>query len=67
MVDVAGGIGTKTMSLAKEFGHLKYVVQDRSTVINEDAAKVQSKLINIIKGLYLNASNMIVVLGQRVP
>lgn len=66
MVDVAGGIGTKTMSLAREFGHLKYVVQDRSTVINEDASKVQSKLINIIRGLYLNASDMTVVLGQRV-
>ncbi|KAI0795374.1 S-adenosyl-L-methionine-dependent methyltransferase [Irpex lacteus] len=39
VVEVAGGIGTKTMSLAREFGHLKYVVQDRSLVINEDASK----------------------------
>ena len=40
VVDVAGGVGTQTLSLAKEFDHLKYVVQDRAAVIEEDAPKV---------------------------
>ncbi|KAI0084847.1 S-adenosyl-L-methionine-dependent methyltransferase [Irpex rosettiformis] len=43
VVDVAGGIGTKTLILAKEFEHLKFVVQDRPTVMKEDAIKFWNK------------------------
>ncbi|KAI0087132.1 S-adenosyl-L-methionine-dependent methyltransferase [Irpex rosettiformis] len=39
VVDVAGGVGTQTLTLAKEFSHLKYVVQDRASVIEDDAHK----------------------------
>ena len=47
VVDVAGGIGTKTLTLAKEFDHLKFVVQDRPSVITEDAVKVRRKCSNL--------------------
>ncbi|KAI0755412.1 O-methyltransferase [Irpex lacteus] len=39
VVDVAGGIGTQTAFLAKEFDHLKFIVQDRAPVIENDAPK----------------------------
>ena len=41
VVDVAGGVGTQTAVLAKEFDHLKFVVQDRAPVIENDAPKVR--------------------------
>lgn len=34
-VDVGGGVGTQAMRLAREFPHLKYVVQDRAEVIEQ--------------------------------
>ena len=40
MVDVAGGIGTQTKILAKEFDHLKHVVQDLPVVMSEEAPMV---------------------------
>ncbi|KAI0798589.1 O-methyltransferase [Irpex lacteus] len=39
VVDVAGGVGTQTATLAKEFDHLKFIVQDRAPVIENDAPK----------------------------
>jgi hypothetical protein len=39
-VDVAGGVGSQSMILAKAFTHLKLVVQDRQAIIVEDALKV---------------------------
>jgi len=34
VVDVGGGVGTATLSLAKEFPHLKFVIQDRPAVVD---------------------------------
>lgn len=39
-MDVAGGVGTQTATLAKEFDHLKFIVQDRAPVIENDAPRV---------------------------
>lgn len=33
VVDVGGGIGSSTLALAREFPHLRYVVQDRPSTI----------------------------------
>ena len=41
VVDVGGGIGSQTLTLAKTFDHLKFVVQDRESVIADAAAKVR--------------------------
>ncbi|KAI0341312.1 O-methyltransferase [Trametopsis cervina] len=37
VVDVGGGVGSQTLVLAKAFDHLKFVVQDRPSVIAESA------------------------------
>ncbi|KAI0826305.1 O-methyltransferase [Irpex lacteus] len=37
VVDVGGGVGTQTMALAKAFDHLKFIVQDRESVITGSA------------------------------
>ncbi|KIM86573.1 hypothetical protein PILCRDRAFT_815806 [Piloderma croceum F 1598] len=34
IVDVGGGIGSTSMGLAKAFGHLRFVVQDRGVVVD---------------------------------
>ncbi len=34
VVDVGGGIGAASLSLAKEFPHLKFVIQDRQPVVD---------------------------------
>ncbi|KAI0088859.1 S-adenosyl-L-methionine-dependent methyltransferase [Irpex rosettiformis] len=39
VVDVAGGIGSHTMILAKEFNHLRYIVQDRAAVMHQEAPR----------------------------
>jgi hypothetical protein len=33
-VDVGGGIGSTSIGLAKAFGHLRFVVQDRGVVVD---------------------------------
>lgn len=33
IVDVGGGIGSKMLPLAKNFDHLKFIVQDRADVV----------------------------------
>lgn len=40
IVDVAGGIGSQSAALAKEYEHLKFVVQDHGSVLSENAKKV---------------------------
>ena len=35
VVDVGGGVGNLTMALAKVHKHIKYVVQDRASVVAE--------------------------------
>ena len=50
VVDVAGGIGTQTKILAKEFGHLKHVVQDLPVVMSEEAPKVRNLGYNVQSG-----------------
>ena len=40
VVDVAGGIGTQSAALAKEYDHLRFVVQDQAAVLTEHAEKV---------------------------
>lgn len=65
VVDVAGGVGTQTVFLAKEFDHLKFIVQDRAPVIENDAPKVlplmrPSRISVTDQYLYL-------VLGSRTP
>lgn len=35
VIDVGGGIGTVTMDLAVQHGHLRYVVQDLPLVISQ--------------------------------
>ncbi|KAI0341313.1 O-methyltransferase [Trametopsis cervina] len=37
VVDVGGGVGSQTIVLAKAFDHLKFVIQDRPSVIAESA------------------------------
>jgi hypothetical protein len=41
VVDVGGGVGSQTAVLAKAFDHIKFVVQDRPTVIEDSAASVR--------------------------
>jgi hypothetical protein len=40
VVDVGGGVGSQTVVLAKAFDHLKFVVQDRASVIQDSAPGV---------------------------
>ena len=40
VVDVGGGVGSQTLTLAKAHEHLKFVVQDRESVISGPGAKV---------------------------
>ena len=40
VVDVGGGIGSQSLALAKAYDHLKFVVQDRDSVV-ADAVKVR--------------------------
>jgi hypothetical protein len=35
IVDVGGGIGSTYMQLAEAFGHLKYVMQDRASIVDK--------------------------------
>jgi hypothetical protein len=37
VVDVGGGVGIASLSLAKEFPHLKFVIQDRQSVADAGA------------------------------
>ena len=39
VVDVGGGIGSLSMTLAQNHAHLRFIVQDREKVL-EDAVKV---------------------------
>ena len=41
VVDVGGGIGGQSMTLAQNFSHLRFVVQDREAVIKKDAVQVR--------------------------
>jgi len=41
VVDVGGGIGSATIPLAKTFPHLRYVVQDRASVVPEGLKNLQ--------------------------
>ena len=41
MVDVGGGVGSQTLTLAKSYDHLKYIVQDREAVITGSAPGVR--------------------------
>lgn len=45
-VDVGGGVGTQAMILAREYPHLKYVVQDRAEVIANAKQVSQLSLVS---------------------
>ena len=68
IVDVGGGVGSQTLTLAKTFDHLKFVVQDRPSVIEEAASKVSAAEIFIFNsstdsdGIY--SSGMTICLKQ---
>jgi ubiquinone/menaquinone biosynthesis C-methylase UbiE len=35
VVDVGGGVGSQSMALARHFTHLRFVLEDRESVLNE--------------------------------
>lgn len=55
VVDVGGGVGSQTLTLAKAFNHLKYVVQDRAAVISGSAVQVS---------LYLQSTSLMQTLNE---
>jgi hypothetical protein len=58
VVDVGGGIGSQSMTLAQNYSHLRFVIQDREPVL-KDAVMVRDSFETIwFAQLYL-------VLGRR--
>ncbi len=48
VVDVGGGLGSLTLTLSKAFDHLKFVVQDRESVITESAPNASCFVLVIV-------------------